>query len=61
MTEYDLKNINFNLNYFDIQISDRNLFFHEKLNKMRFYSKFLGGEREQKFRILKLIFENSYV
>ena len=49
MTEYELKNINFNIKI--VQISDRNLFFHEKLNKMRFYSKILGGEREQKFEI----------
>ena len=45
MTEYDLKNIKFNIKI--VQISDRNLFFHEKLNKMRFYSNF-QEERESR-------------
>ena len=44
--QYDLKNINFILNYFDIQISDRKLL--NKIYLEKFYSKFLGGEREQK-------------
>ena len=44
--QYDLKNINFILNYFDIQISNRKLL--NKIYSEKFYSKFLGGEREQK-------------
>ena len=35
MTKYDLKNLIFN-----IKIRNLSLFFHEKLNKMRFYSNF---------------------
>ena len=45
MTEYDLKNLIFNIKI--VQISDGNLFFHEKLNKMRFYSNF-QEERESR-------------
>ena len=44
--QYDLKSINFNLNYFDIQISDRKLL--NKIYWRNFIQKFLGGEREQK-------------